>query len=271
MFGYLKLDETAPKNLSKLYHKNYCYLCRCLGKHYGIKSRFILSYDVALFLIIVTKDDYLESINKVECFNKEVKPVLNDDLSKKIAAFCLLLLAYKCDDDINDNNSFKAKFVKMLFRGKIKRAKKAFPLMDNLLKEYHIKMNELEHTNSSLEEMEITFSNMMVEIAEKCFGLSDESRLKALDYLSKWLYFIDALDDLDDDVRDNTFNYLKKYASSLKELTNEKYNVILNHIAFLNKFKESIEFDDDNNTKIIKRVINYTVSDTNFNVIAKRR
>ena len=143
--------------------------------------------------------------------------------------------------------------------------------MDSLLKEYHEKMRNLEKNNSTIEEMEITFSSMMVEIAEKCFDLSDESRLKALDYLSKWLYFIDALDDLDSDVREYTFNYLKKYAMSLKELKNEKYDVILNHMTFLNRYKQDIQYDDDNNTGIIKRIINYTVSDTTFSVLTKRR
>lgn len=271
MFGYLKLDENCPKNLEQLYKKNYCYLCRSLDKHYGIISRFILSYDVSLFLISVTKDTYLSDVPSVTCFNKEARVSYDYEHSKSIAALCLLLVYYKCEDDINDNNSFKAKFVKFLYGRKFKKAKKDFPLMDQILKEYHDKMNRLEHIDSKLEIMEEMFATMMVELAMKCFGLEDENRIKTLSYLAKWLYFIDALDDLDDDIKDDTFNYLKEWANSFSDLKYYHYDKVLDHINYLNKFKEDIVFDDDLNTLILKRMVNYTVSDTNFNVLTKRR
>lgn len=271
MFGYLKLDENCPKNLNTLYKKNYCYLCRCLDKHYGVISRFILSYDVSLFLISVTKDSYLSDVETVTCFNKEARVSYEYEHSKSIAALCLLLVYYKCEDDIHDNNSFKAKCVKFLYGRKFKKAKRDFPLMDEILKDYHEKMSKLENTDSKLETMEDMFSAMMVELAVKCFNLTDVNRIKALSYLAKWLYFIDALDDLDDDIEDDTFNYLKEWSNSFKDLKYNNYDKILDHISYLNKFKEDIVYDDDLNSMILKRMINYSVSDTNFNVLTKRR
>ena len=106
------------------------------------------------------------------------------------------------EDDIHDNNSFKAKCVKFLYGRKFKKAKRDFPLMDEILRDYHAKMSKLENTDSKLETMEDMFSAMMVELAIKCFNLTDVNRIKALSYLAKWLYFIDALDDLDDDIEE---------------------------------------------------------------------
>ena len=271
MFGYLKLDENCPKDLNLLYKKNYCYLCRCLDKHYGLISRFILSYDVSLFLISVTKDSYLRDVSNVTCFNKEAKVSYDYEHSKSIAALCLLLVYYKCEDDIHDNNSFKAKFIKFIYGSKFKKAKKDYPVMDQILKEYHEKMDRLEHSDSKLEIMEDVFASMMVELAQKCFNLTDINRIKALSYLSKWLYFIDALDDLDDDIEEGTFNYLKEWDVSFKHLKNYSYDKILDHLSYLNKFKEDIVYDDDLNMLILKRMINYSVNDTNFNVLTKRR
>ena len=132
MYGYLKLDNFTPEEYQKAYKKYYCYLCRTLGYHYGFKSRFILSYDVTLFLICVTNESYLKDIIKVTCFNKEVRVAMDYEYSKKIAAFSLLLTYYKVKDDLLDENSFKAKFIYFLYKDKMNKAKKDFPLMTRI-------------------------------------------------------------------------------------------------------------------------------------------
>ena len=65
MFGYFKLDKECPTKLFSQYKKYYCFLCRTLGKHYGVAARFTLSYDIAFLAMLVTDASLLKEINKV--------------------------------------------------------------------------------------------------------------------------------------------------------------------------------------------------------------
>lgn len=267
MYGYLKLDSYCPDDIKKAYKKYYCYVCRNLEAHYGFKSRFILSYDVTLFLLCVTSHEYLENIEKIKCFNKEAKITYTYEYSKRIAALSLLLVYYKIKDDLNDENSFKAKLSYFIYKRMIKKAQKEFPMMDEIIASHYCKISILEEKNSSLNEIGLEFSLLLTELAEKCFDLKDESKKSCLRYFGRWVYFIDAVDDLDKDIKKNRFNPLKNIATSLSQLVNEKYLVFKENIDLLNKDLENIKLSNSINDKIIKRLIFYSIPDTTFRII----
>ena len=270
MYGYLKLDSKCPEKIQKVYRKNYCFLCRCLGEHYGFLSRFILSYDVTVFLLCVTNENYLEDIKKISCFNKEVKPAYDYEFSKSIAAFSLLLTYYKIKDDLNDEASFKAKTLYFLFKRKINRAKDEYPLMDKIIDLHYSNIAKLESLNKNLEEIADEFGQLLTGVAINCFNLKDDVMIKSLRYLARWVYFIDAIDDLDEDIKKNRFNPFKGKTISLKELVNSKYLMIKKQLDFLKDDIDGIEFSTDINHQIIKRVLFYSIPDTTFNILKEQ-
>ena len=272
MFGYFVLDKKAPDRLRKLYKKNYCYLCRSLGHHYGLSSRFMLSYDVSLFLILVTKFEYLNNVGEIKCTNKNGRLTYNYEHSEAIAALNLLLVCAKCDDDIIDEKSKKAKLLKFFLGRKFKKAKKLNPLMWDIIKNGYEGVRVLENNNSKLEDLENAFSNMMVRIAKECFNLEDPFKLNSLKLLSKWLYFIDAVDDLDKDIRYKRFNPLKMIADSNYDLKNRKYLFIANHIKELYEGIELNNFDyNDLNSLLVRRMVSLGVYEMNFKILSKKR
>ena len=48
------------------------------------------------------------------------------------------------ENDVNDEKSLKAKLLYLFYKGKINKARKDFPLMDNILNEHYSKISQLE-------------------------------------------------------------------------------------------------------------------------------
>lgn len=271
MFGYFKMDKNSPEQLIQYYRKNYCYLCRALGKHYGACARFILSYDVAFFLILVSQDEYLQDIKKVTCVNR-TKPMgmkLKGELAEKIASFHILLMAEKLEDDIKDEGKTIAKIAKSVLARPIKKAKKLQPLMWKIIHETYEELRAFEQKNASLEEIESCFARLMTDVATQCFALEDAKKIEYLRVATKWLYFIDAVDDLDDDIKEGTFNPLKKFGS-FYELKNRNYCYISEHIR---KMYQTIQREEETElgAAVLSRVLFSGIPSSTVSVLTKRR
>jgi hypothetical protein len=61
--------------------------------------------------------------------------------------------------------------------------------------------------------MEETFATLIERITREFFSITDESKISYIRYVAKMLYFMDAVDDINKDIRRNSFNGLKKYGN----------------------------------------------------------
>ena len=255
MFGYIRLDSNAPKAIENNYMKHYCFLCHSLWKKYGQIARITDSFDVTFFTILLMSANDLADVKKIKCFSrgKELKKHLNDEFSNRIASFNLLLVEGELQDKIDDKDKFYAKPVYRFFKRKFNKIHKAYPLMWEIIQDGYKKMADLEKENASLEAIENCFGNLIYDVVTKCFDVNDEVRLSYLIYVAKMIYFLDALDDLDKDIKDNHFNPLSEYES--------KHNIISNHFNYidnhLKELKSKIVFSDskDLNFITINRII----------------
>ena len=270
MFGYLKMDSQSSKELNQEYKKYYCFLCRSLQKHYGFAARFLLSYDLAFFLILCAEDGFLDQLEKVHCVkgSKALSGLLETAISRDIATLNVLLMAAKLEDDVIDDNALKAKIAKALFSPQIRKAKKAKPeAWDILMRDYDA-LRALEKNAASLEELEKQFSGMMCSIARECFGVSDAARMDALELGTRWIYFIDAVDDLDENIAEGTFNPLTAYGS-FENLKNNHYGFLVAHFAQL--YSKHPRVEGSKSAAIINRLINSRLIECTVGVLTKER
>ena len=267
MFGYIKLDSKAPRIANSVFKKNYCMLCKSLEKNYGQKSRLLLSFDVTFLLMLFSEKDYLHDIKKVKCFgsSNEVKIKSKDELLKKCAALNLAMAEAELLDHINDDKSFLAKLALKLFKRQFRKVSKEYPSMRNSLVNGYATFALYEKENRSLEEIEDMFSDLIVNIAINEFDLKDEYRIKQLRYVAKWLYFIDACDDLDKDIKTKSFNPLREYGSK-QNLFNKNFKFIDGH---LNKILDGLvpTITDDINRQITNRIIFCGIPESTFKVM----
>ena len=270
MFGYFKLDKACPTELSKAYKKYYCLLCRVLGRHYGAPARFLLSFDVTFFLIFLAPEELAKDIQKVGCLKTDLplRDTWDHPLLKQVAALNILLAAGKLEDDRLDDGDIKAWLAEKVFAGAIKAAKKDYPHMWQIIIGEYRKIRDMENEDQSLESIEEAFSIMMVRLVVECFGVQDEPRVRLLREATKWLYFADAVDDLDENLKKNTFNPLKGY-QSFGKLKNEHYSFVGDHFAHY--FRTHDRLSGGINSAIINRVMYYGMPEEMVRILTRKR
>lgn len=270
MFGYFKLDKECPTKLFSQYKKYYCFLCRTLGKHYGVAARFTLSYDIAFLAMLVTDASLLKEINKIHClkFENSLSELLDKEVAKKIASVNVLLATAKLEDDILDENSIKAKMIYFLLSSAIRKAKKSNPDMWEIISNGYTNIRVLEKDNQTLETLENSFADIMCNVAKECFEINNGQKLSLLKAISKWLYFIDAIDDLDENIAEGTFNPFLEYKSFKNLKLNYKKGIIEHYYSLfkdVNLSKNTSEINED----VINRVVFWGIPEMTVKVLTK--
>ncbi len=226
MFGYIKPNENELKVRSlKLYRRLYCGLCRSAGRHTGIFSRLFLSYDYTLFAavrMIFEKTPY--TFTKKRCgyhlFAK--KDVISDNnvLALSSAIFSILTY-YKIKDNIKDEKlpkSLGARLILPIAAHMRKKAlKKGYTDAEAVISECMEKISELEkNPNASPCDLSEVFGDMMGYLLK--LGLPEEDKEDAYTAgfeIGSFIYNADALDDLEKDEKEASFNpYLNEYKTA---------------------------------------------------------
>ncbi len=238
MFGYVRTDKGELKVREyELYRGLYCSLCKALSKRYGVFSRFILSYDMTfLVLVRLCEKGISPSFKGGRCpFNPAKKCNYCTNAEEEydfVCAAAILMFYYKVKDNIEDSRFFKKLFFFLLLpfaAFKRKKAKKLFPALDELIFDSMKKQSETEKENTSSPDKAAHYSaDALGKIF--AFGFSKKSaELYRFGYfVGRWVYLIDALDDIESDIKSGSFNvFVNKYSLKTKELPEEAKHEII--------------------------------------------
>ena len=218
MFGYVRpyRDEMKVRDWN-LWQKNYCGLCRCLGKRHGFLARFLLNYDMTFFYSLLTMKDEQTASRKCWCpagvvCRKECR--CTDEAMDYTADLTVLLAWWKLKDDEKDGSllrKFGAGLLKFLLRPAARRAAGARPELNALVGRQISTLDELERRNcASLDQTADAFA----QILKGCAGYwKDDFDRRAgeqlLYHVGRFVYLADALDDLSSDCRKDRYNPLR--------------------------------------------------------------
>ena len=253
MFGYVRVCKPELKVKEyEMYKAVYCSLCKHLGKKYGILSRLTLSYDFTfLALINMSLKDECEEFYKGRCaFN----PIKKCNYCKSVAsldmpaAAAMIMLYYKLLDNISDEKGIKRlgfMILKPIFSGAHKKAAKEYPEIEETVKEYIQKQNELEKAeNTSLDAAADPTAEALGKILSLC-SVNDEQRrvLSRLGYcIGRYIYILDAACDLQEDIKKDSYNVLKFQEKTDKEEIASKLYFCANEAALAFELLENKKF-----------------------------
>lgn len=224
MFGYIRICKPQMKiSEYEIYQSVYCTLCRHLGRRLGLPARMLLNYDYTFLTMIM-----IALSGKTSCF-KAGRCVFNptrrcgnctthDEAFEYTAALTAIMYYHKLRDNINDSDMrHKLLWMTMMpyaFHVR-RRAAKVCPEEDALVSEYinrqfAAETKALQSGEVMVDELCEPTAEVLSAIAEKLSPKeSDKMILRRFGYfLGRWIYMIDALDDLNDDIRDGSFNPL---------------------------------------------------------------
>lgn len=218
MFGYVKIRRGELRVREYEYYRaSYCGLCRSMGKCTGQCSRLALSYDFA-FLANVRMElsDRAPVFRRRRCLahptNKRTMMEPNDELCYCADAAAVLAFE-KCRDDVADERGWRrlrARFRKLFLYGAYRRARKRVPELAATVRRLLAELRVLEQEKRpSADAPAAIFGELLAGIVSH--GLSDEkARIAAVigRQTGRFIYLVDAIDDLDEDVARGRYNPL---------------------------------------------------------------
>ncbi len=246
MFGYLRIDKDELKVKDYRFYKSvYCGLCRSMGKNYGTAARLMLSYDctvLAVLLMSVTSEKC--AVVRKRCpVNPLKKCEFCDCMSDaiKFAGAVSVILGYnRLQDTIIDSKMLKKippMILKILLKRNYRKAAAAYPEIAHMTEQLIKMQTEAESKKAGIDASAEPTAKFMSKLCSMFCPQNYNSHAAETFgyYIGRWIYLIDAADDLEEDIKKGTFNPFKeKYNGDTAETMkycNEVLNMTAAHIT----------------------------------------
>ena len=228
MFGYVlpALDKLDEENLNR-FQAAYCGLCHTLGRRYGLTARLYLNYDLA-FLAMLLGRTCRSSPERCIMHPIRKRPCACQSNSLDTAAdLSVILLWWQLQDGINDHgflSGMKYRIAALLLRRAYGKARRVQPTFDQSTRRHLERLDLLEQERcDSIDRAADCFAGLL---AGASAGESDPIRRRVLEqmlyHLGRWIYIVDAADDLKKDLLRGDYNPIAlRYSHQNGTLTEE--------------------------------------------------
>lgn len=229
MFGYVLVNKPELKIKEfDLYRSYYCGVCNSLKKRHGLAGRMTLNYDMT-FLSMLLSDLYDKEDCDAMC-RCIVRPVSKhkekrNELSDYCADMCVYLAYYKAVDDWNDEHRLRSRFAMWILSGAAKKVRRAYPEKTNIIAS---KLELLKIVENAEKLPTDKVAGVFGEIMGETFSYRDdfwkEDLYKVGFYLGKFIYLLDAYEDIEKDIKSGAYNPFKEeFIKSKKEGTMDDF------------------------------------------------
>lgn len=209
MFGYVTIDK--PNILIKdyqTYRSYYCGICKTIGKRTGNLMRLTLNYDIVLLALFAYNYENAEPVFKTgRCpvhWLKKVEYVERSEILERVSDVNTVLGYYKAADDVIDEG--KRRVIKLVIKGYYNKARKRIPDFAEQVKKGYEKLRELEKARAGVEVLGEAFGQILMKAGDAVTDKCDAKLRELLFWVGKWIYTLDAMDDLKEDCEKRNFN-----------------------------------------------------------------
>ena len=213
MFGYINANlETMEEDDIRDYKAYYCGLCRELKKLAGLKGQMLLNYDMT-FLIVLLSGLY-ELENESYTFTCPVHPLKKrlcyvNDATRYCAKMNIVLGYHNLMDDYVDSGNRKKRNFALSLQKAYDAIRAEYPEKVEAVECLMVRTREAEHRRE--ENMDI-MAGYMGEMLGTLFDWKQDEWHKGLTdmgyYMGKFIYIMDAYDDLEADEKKHRYNPL---------------------------------------------------------------
>lgn len=215
MFGYIVINKAEMKFKDfDMYQSYYCGLCKRLKDCYGRRGQMTLSYDMTFLIVLLTGLYEPETtVDTVNCIAHpfEKHTARTNEYSDYAAAMNLILTYYKCKDDWNDESKKKSYAVMQALKSKMKEISEQYPEKVSRVSANLQKLSILEAENEqNIDLMAGLFGEIMAELFAVRHDEWESSLRKIGFFLGKFVYLMDAYEDVEKDIKSGNYNPFKK-------------------------------------------------------------
>ena len=214
MFGYININKSQlSEEERKAYQAYYCGLCRKLKTNCGVKGQALLTYDMTFLIVLLT------GLYEVEDHRKKFTCAIHP--TKKQLAYINEITDYAADmnvvlayenfgDDWRDHHSIPKKAYMKVLDKDYQRIYLKYPRQVEAIQTY---IENLEEAEAAKEYNIDAVAGLTGEMLGEIFAWKDDEwkdELKCFGYyLGKFIYLMDAYEDLEKDTKNHNFNVLR--------------------------------------------------------------
>lgn len=216
MLGYVRAYKPDMKMRDyELYKGVYCSLCRALGRNYSPLAQLFLSYDFALACVLrLAAAENGCTFSKKRCpYNPSKKCMIC--ASKEVFDFCahavIITVYYKVIDNLRDKGFISKLAAALVFPAVALMHKKAARLAPDIEKAVSVAMKLQAETEAkpslSIDEAAHPSAQALATVFALGFEGETKEALSKIGYMTgRFVYILDAADDLEDDKKKGAFN-----------------------------------------------------------------
>lgn len=272
MFGYITFNKPEMKFKEyDIYHSYYCGLCETLKDHYGYIGQIALNNDLTFIAILLSslyEDKPIEKESRciIHPFHKYNK-YFNEYIDY-CAKMTIVLTYFKCQDDWLDEKKVNRELYRKVLHKHFIHIKEEYPDKVNKIEEYlkQIHLCEEKHCDN-LDEISKYTGYMMAEICTYNDDIWYDDLYELGFYLGKFIYFMDAYDDMNRDIEKGCYNpfiALYKY----DDFEEKVYNILEMMISKCCVAFECLPIID--NVEILRNIL-YSGVWSNYEAIKKKK
>ena len=214
MFGYVRPPMGAlPQEEQDRFQRAYCGLCHALGCRYGTAARFVLNYDFTYLAILLAEREEGECC-QARCLVSPLRKrdFRESDAGTELAADESVILAYwQLRDGVADHDwlhGVKYRAISKVLEPAYRKAAKLRPAFDETVRRQLKLLSELEEQQCP--SMDRAADAFAVLLESSAHLVEDPVRRRILEqmlyHLGRWVYLVDAADDLKKDAASGNYN-----------------------------------------------------------------
>lgn len=249
MLGYVRAYKPELRFREyDVYKGVYCTLCKTLLRRYSPLGQLFLSYDaafLALTLLALEPECPAQSVSRC-CYNPTKKCLSCGrgavmDFSADVS---VLLMYYKLLDDLHDRGFGHKVLAALLFPIAALMHRKALrlqPQADSIIRTSMLRQAEAEAQQVGLDAAADPSASALAELG--ALRIRSEEFYRFCFLLGRYVYAIDAVDDVRKDIRKRNFNPLKaRYQQDPDTFSDYAMQVLNLNIGELVKMKDALHF-----------------------------
>ncbi|MGX8680661.1 MAG: DUF5685 family protein [bacterium] len=213
MFGYIVYNQKQMSEVDlETYRSYYCGLCKCLARQFGLPASLTLSNDMTFLTILLSglyePDDV---VTQERCM---IHPLSSHQVRRNRyieygAHMTILMAYYKSLDDIKDEH--KHHLIYHALKKPFQKIQVLYPRQIRTIEEELEVIARLEKDNSTdLDALCNSFGRALGGIFMMYEDIWADELYEVGYQIGRFIYLLDAYDDLDDDLKHHQFNALRE-------------------------------------------------------------
>lgn len=213
MFGYITINKAELKFREfDVYHSYYCGLCRELKKTCGRKGQLTLTYDMTFLELLLT--GLYEPETRLELETCALHPLKKheeraNECTSYVADMNLFMAWYQCKDDWEDDKKLKKYAMYQLLNRHCQELTKKQSEKCRVIQTAMEELSRGEKENSQdIDKMAGCFGTVLGEVFVWKKDVWEKTLRRMGFYLGKFIYIMDAYEDIEEDREKGRFNPL---------------------------------------------------------------